>query len=52
MKARGSPCIRGVSDTTSTNLLNLDRPVDIAFACDGGLRITNGEPPPTRTSGP
>lgn len=32
------------SDTTSNAIdqLNLDRPVDIAFACWGGLRITHG----------
>ena len=31
-------------DTTSTSpsQLNLDRPVDISFACYGGLRITHG----------
>lgn len=31
-------------DTTNTppSQLNLDRPVDIAFACYGGLRVTNG----------
>lgn len=31
-------------DTTQTAVsqLNLDRPVDIAFSCFGGLRITNG----------
>ncbi|MDB4964048.1 MAG: hypothetical protein JWP01_4047 [Myxococcales bacterium] len=31
-------------DTTSTppSQLNFDRPVDIAFACYGGLRLTNG----------
>ncbi|HEY5925513.1 MAG TPA: hypothetical protein VIV11_27700, partial [Kofleriaceae bacterium] len=35
------------SDTTTNpvNQLNLDRPVDVAFACYGGLRITNGNPP-------
>jgi len=34
-------------DTTSTppSQLNLDRPVDVAFACYGGLRVTNGGPP-------
>ena len=32
------------SDTTSTitDQLNLDRPIDIAFACYGGLRLTGG----------
>ena len=31
--------------------LNLDRPVDVAFACYGGLRVTNGSRrPPIRTS--
>ena len=31
-------------DTTNTppSQLNLDRPVDVAFACYGGLRLTNG----------
>src|SRR4051812_24853983 len=35
------------SDTTptGTNQLNIDRPVDISFACFGGLRVTNGQPP-------
>ena len=28
--------------TTTTSLQNLDRPTDIAFACYGGLRLTNG----------
>lgn len=34
----------GCSDTTSNaaTQLNLDRPVDIAFACYGGLRLTGG----------
>ena len=34
------------SDTTAVNAdqLNLNRPVDVAFACYGGLRITNGAP--------
>lgn len=33
-------------DTTNTGIsqLNLDRPVDIAFACYGSLRITHGNP--------
>jgi hypothetical protein len=33
-------------DTTPTvaSQLNLDRPVDMAFACYGGLRLTNGGP--------
>jgi len=30
--------------TTPTSQLNLDRPVDVSFACYGGLRITNGQP--------
>jgi hypothetical protein len=39
--------IAACSDTTptGTDLINLDRPVDISFACYGGLRITNGQPP-------
>ena len=34
-------------DTTNNGVsqLNLDRPVDIAFACYGGLRLTHGNPP-------
>jgi hypothetical protein len=34
----------GCGDTTSNEVtqLNLDRPIDIAFACVGGLRLTNG----------
>lgn len=38
--ALGGAC----SDPTSTapTQLNLDRPVDIAFACHGGMRVTNG----------
>ena len=37
------------SDTTpvTTDLLNINRPVDISFACYGGLRLTNGVLPPT-----
>ena len=36
----------GCNDTTnvSAGQLNLNRPVDIAFACYGGLRLTNGQP--------
>ena len=32
----------GDTSNTPPSQLNLDRPVDIAFACYGGLRITNG----------
>ena len=32
----------GDTTTTPPQQLNLDRPVDVAFACYGGLRITNG----------
>jgi hypothetical protein len=34
----------GCSDSTTTVAiqLNLDRPIDVAFACYGGLRLTNG----------
>ncbi len=34
------------NDTTTTTptQLNLDRPVDVAFACWGGLRLTGGNP--------
>ncbi|HSN28505.1 MAG TPA: hypothetical protein VLT45_19605, partial [Kofleriaceae bacterium] len=37
------------SDTTptTTDLLNINRPVDIAFACYGGLRLTHGVLPAT-----
>ncbi|HEV7810973.1 MAG TPA: hypothetical protein VGO64_10255, partial [Candidatus Limnocylindrales bacterium] len=36
--------VAACSDTTNPEVtqLNLDRPVDMAFACYGGLRITNG----------
>lgn len=30
------------TDNTILNQLNLDRPIDIAFACYGGLRLTGG----------
>src|SRR6185503_1242890 len=35
------------SDTTNNPItqLNLDRPVDISFACYGGMRVTNGNAP-------
>ena len=38
--------VAACSDTATVpaSQLNLDRPVDIAFACYGGLRITNGAP--------
>lgn len=41
--------IAACSDTTpvTTDLLNINRPIDIAFACYGGLRITNGVLPAT-----
>jgi hypothetical protein len=32
----------GDTTTTTPDSLNLDRPIDIAFACYGGLRLTNG----------
>lgn len=37
------------SDTTptTTDLLNINRPIDIAFACYGGLRLTHGVLPAT-----
>ncbi len=31
--------------TNAPTQLNFDRPVDIAFACYGGLRLTEGQPP-------
>jgi hypothetical protein len=31
--------------TTPPTVLNLERPVDVAFACFGGLRLTEGNPP-------
>ena len=34
----------GDTTTPGVSQLNLDRPVDIAFACYGGLRITRGNP--------
>lgn len=34
----------GDTTTTAPSQLNLDRPVDVAFACYGGLRVTNGGP--------
>lgn len=30
------------STTTAPTLANLDRPTDVAFACYGGMRVTNG----------
>ena len=35
----------GDSTNTTIDQLNLDRPVDIAFACYGGLRLNKGGPP-------
>ena len=35
----------GETTTQPTTQLNFDRPVDVSFACYGGLRITNGQPP-------
>ena len=32
----------GGGSSSAVSQLNLDRPVDVAFACFGGLRITNG----------
>lgn len=45
----------GDTTTTPVGQLNLDRPVDMAFACYGGLRITHGRDTgdvndPTKTS--
>lgn len=39
--------VLGCGETTDPQITqkNLDRPVDIAFACYGGLRITHGEAP-------
>ncbi|MEO7093763.1 MAG: hypothetical protein ABI175_10970, partial [Polyangiales bacterium] len=37
----------GDTTTTGVSQLNLDRPVDIAFACYGGVRLTHGNPPTT-----
>lgn len=46
--AAGVLAVLGAScgDTTDTpaNQVNLDRPVDISFACYGGLRLTEGGP--------
>ena len=43
----GVGALLSCSDTTTNqvNQLNLDRPVDIAFACYGSLRITGGDAP-------
>ncbi|MBS1123268.1 MAG: hypothetical protein H6Q90_5496, partial [Deltaproteobacteria bacterium] len=38
--AAGGGC--GSNSSTSASQLNLDQPVDIAFACYGGLRLTDG----------
>jgi hypothetical protein len=37
----------GSTSSTPPSQLNLDRPVDMAFACYGGLRLTNGGPATT-----
>lgn len=37
----------GDTTTTVPDQLNLDRPVDITFACYGGLRLTGGSPTAT-----
>ena len=39
--------IAACGDTTTLplTLLNLDRPVDVSFACYGGMRLTQGMPP-------
>lgn len=34
----------GETTTTPNSSVNFDRPVDISFACWGGLRLTNGQP--------
>ena len=34
----------GGTSSNTINQLNLDRPVDVAFACYGGLRLTGGNP--------
>ncbi len=40
-----SAALVSCGETTTTGIIqvNLDRPVDIAFSCWGGLRLTNGE---------
>jgi hypothetical protein len=47
--ALGAVLATSCGDTANPALspLNLDRPIDIAFACYGGLRITNGGPAST-----
>ncbi len=42
----GLAATAGCDDTTdvAADQLNLNRPVDVAFACYGGLRLTNGQP--------
>jgi len=32
----------GDTNSTAATQINLDRPIDVAFACHGGLRLTNG----------
>ncbi|MBV8762286.1 MAG: hypothetical protein JO257_33655 [Deltaproteobacteria bacterium] len=41
--------IAACSDTTptTTDLLNINRPIDMSFACYGGMRVTNGTLPAT-----
>jgi hypothetical protein len=34
----------GETQSAQINQINLDRPIDVAFACAGGLRLTNGAP--------
>jgi hypothetical protein len=45
--AGGALLVASCSETTTTvaSQVNLDRPVDIAFSCWGGLRLTNGQQP-------
>lgn len=47
----GAALAAACSDPTSTapTQLNLDRPVDIAFACYGGMRVTSDPANPTAT---
>ena len=42
--ACAAAALAACGDTTNTGVsqLNLDRPIDISFACYGGLRLTNG----------
>ncbi|HEX3757850.1 MAG TPA: hypothetical protein VHW23_04050, partial [Kofleriaceae bacterium] len=50
LAALGGAC--GDTTTTGVTELNLDRPVDVSFACYGRMRQTMGRPGPGTTSDP